>query len=324
MPEAVNHYQDRYWNDLSEVLAYLCRRATGNPDVWWMDYIKQHYAQVPRKRALVIGCGNGWVERDLYDRGIAEHFDAFDIAEHYLETAKSLRGERSIRYFASDFASFVPTERYDLIVNVAALHHACRLYGFLKRLAPSLTDEGIFVNWDYVGPSRNQYSCPQVRQMREINRRLPPRFRTPHPLRPALNDMLAGDPTEAVHAADIVHAVGCYFDFIERRDLGGGIAYQLLWNNLSEFEKHDQDARDTLSTLLREDAERTARGDVPTLFSFFICKRRQSPDRAAAWHTALREPLRESFAAATAGLYPRELPAYLLQRVASKARRLLG
>lgn len=289
-----------------------------------MDYIKQQYAQIPRKRALIIGCGNGWVERDLYDRDVAEHFDAFDVSEYYLDSAKAQRGARSINYFVSDFASFVPSGHYDLIVNVAALHHACQLYGFLQRLAPALSADGIFVNWDYVGPSRNQYPDHQLRQMEAINRRLPPRFRSSHLLRPSLRCLLASDPTEAVHAADIPHAVACYFEMIERRDLGGGIAYQLLWNNLTAFEQRDPEARAALAMLLREDDERTARGDVPTLFSFFVCKPRQVPRRAAVLHTAMREPLREKFASRFHGLYPREVWMLIAQEVRSMARRLLA
>ena len=182
MKKPVDHYQDSYWNDLPAVLAYLCRRATGRADLWWMDYFKQRYAAQPFKRGLIVACGNGWVERSLIDRGIAEHFDAFDSAEHYLKEAEAQKGTRSIRYFQSGFATFQPRERYDLIVNVAALHHAQYLYRHLSRLTGALAPGGVFVHFEYVGPSRNQYSEDHVSRMAAVNQSLPARFRTTHAL----------------------------------------------------------------------------------------------------------------------------------------------
>lgn len=242
-----------------------------------MDYVRKRYASSPFSRALVVGCGNGWVERDLFDRGIATRFDAFDVSEQYLAAAEAHRGSRDIRYFRSDFATFEPDGRYDLIVNVAALHHAQRLHGLVRKLAQAAAPDGIFVNWDYVGPSRNQYTTAQVRLMREVNESLPLRFRSRHTLRPSLRQMLATDPTEAVHSAEIIDAVSAYFDVVERRDLGGGIAYQLLWNNLAEFEKADEDARRTLQRLLELDWNYTRAGRVPTLFSFSSACRECDP-----------------------------------------------
>ena len=192
MPDA-NHYADKFWNDLPQVLSYLCRRATGDSSLWWMDYFKSNFASRPFSRGLVIGCGNGWVERDLYDRGIASHFDAFDFSAHYLEQCEQSKGARSIRYWQDSFETFNPEGTYDLIVNVAALHHARYLHSHLQKLQGALSEGGVFVNWDYTGPSRNQYSDEHVNLMRAVNEMLPARFRTPHALRPDLRTLLAGE-----------------------------------------------------------------------------------------------------------------------------------
>jgi SAM-dependent methyltransferase len=305
----INHYSDHYWNEIPQVLSYLCHRSTGDETLWWMDYIKKRYASPSRDHALIIGCGNGWVERDLYDRKIAKHFDAFDGSEHYLEEAKANKGDRAISYFQADFNSFVPERKYDLIVNVAALHHVAYLYRFTSRLANALTPYGIFVNWDYVGPSRNQYSAPQVQAMLEANEALPEHLRTPHPLKPSLFEMLMGDPTEAVHAADIFHAVEQHFEFIERRDLGGAIAYQLLWNNIEGFvAADDEKARQALNELLEQDSGVTDSRRLPTLFSFFVCRARNRRDLPRSFYRRfIFEPLREAAAKRLFGLYPSEL-----------------
>ena len=46
-----------------------------------MDYFKRQYATPRRKRGLVIGCGNGWVERDLYDCYISCYWPA-QVPDH--------------------------------------------------------------------------------------------------------------------------------------------------------------------------------------------------------------------------------------------------
>ena len=48
---SVDHYADRYWNDLPQVLRYMQRRATGDPEMWWMDHLKQEWCTPPRRRA---------------------------------------------------------------------------------------------------------------------------------------------------------------------------------------------------------------------------------------------------------------------------------
>ena len=316
----VDHYTDRFWNDLSPVLAHLCRHATGDPDLWWMDYFKRRYALPPKRRALIIGCGNGWVERDLYDRGVAEHFEAFDGSERYLAEAEANKGDRSIHYFKGDFDTVQPRGKFDLIVNVAALHHVRRLYDFVGRLANALETHGVFVNWDYVGPSRNQYSSDHLAIMERVNTQLPLRFRTPYTLRPGLKGMLVGDSSEAIHSGDIMQAVGHCFDFVENRSLGGGVAYQILWNNLGEFEKNDSKAQRVLEKLLQQDEQYTQTGQVPNLFSFFVCKKRTAKRPITHWyHRFFREPAREVFARAAGGCYPKELP-MLLWRELPKSR----
>jgi SAM-dependent methyltransferase len=317
----VDHYSDEYWNDLPGVLAYMCRRSTGDPHLWWMDYVKTRYATTPRRRALVIGCGNGWVERDLYDRGVALEFDAFDASAAYLEQAEAQRGDRPIFYRRADFATFVAERQYDLVVNVAALHHARFLYRHLAAVRRAMTSDGVFVNWDYVGPSRNQYPRSQVALMNTVNERLPERFRTPHPLAFPLHAILPTDPTEAVHSAEILGAVSIHFDFAERHDIGGGIAYQVLWNNINEFRKGDPEATQVLRDLLALDEACTDSGEVPVLFSFFVCRPRTRSSRLrAAYHERAREPARERMSRHLQDYYPTEFvraaPAIVRRRCA--------
>jgi len=319
-PAQVDHYRDEYWNELPAVISYLCRLATGDGSLWWMDHLKRKYASPPRKRALIVGCGNGWVERDLFDRGIAERFDAFDASQAYLDQAEAQRNGRPIRYALSDFASFRPAGTYDLVVNVAALHHARRLYRIFDVLRQALDDDGLLVNWEYVGPSRNQYSPAHAALLRAANESLPVRFRTSHPLVHDIQSFLSGDPTEAVHSAEIERAFADRFDVLESHPLNGGIAYPILWNNIAPFRSADPEARAGLDRLLALDEVLSTAGAVPHLFCYSIgTHRSQSVGARGCVDRWLREPVRESLAGVTGGLYPSEILAKGHRRVRARA-----
>ncbi|QGG95725.1 class I SAM-dependent methyltransferase [Actinomarinicola tropica] len=317
----VDHYADRYWNDLPAVLRYMQRRATGDPATWWMDHFKATYATPPRRRGLVIGCGNGWVERDLFDRGVCEHFDAFDFSADYLVQAEAAKGDRSISYRQSDFRSFRPEGAYDLIVNVAALHHAQHLWRHVARLADALTSDGVFVHWEYVGPRRNQYPRSQIRAMERVRDELPERFRTPHALKPSRRAAVLGDPTEAVHSDEIVDALEAFFEIEMRRDVGGGIAYQLLWNFTEPFEDEDDaEAQDALQAILRADEAQTGTSAVPPMFTYIVARPRTAATWRGRWRRFVHEPVRESLPARLEDRYPGEAVLELAERAAGRIR----
>ncbi len=303
----VKYYgMDHFWNELGPVINQLARLSTGCESDWWTRYIKRRYCTPARRRGLVMACGNGWVERALIDEGIVEEIDAFDADPAYVALARDEKGDRRINYFVSDFRSFRATQRYDLVVNHAALHHARWLYRHCGELSRAMEPHGIFVNWDYIGADRNQYDERHLDQLRRYNASMPERFRTGQELRPSLHLALQADATEAVHASEILRAISNEFDIVERHDLGGGFAYPLLWNNIAEFERDDDEAQRVLAELLEADAEALRTGIVPTLFTFVIAKPRRGRSTRALFDRRLRGPVREWAAAHTGNVYLHE------------------
>jgi len=293
---------------LPAVVRYLSRRATGSEEESWGSYLKRRYCAEPRRTALVIGCGNGWVERSMVDIGLLASVDAFDIDPANIALAEKDRGDRDINYFVSDFKSFVPQRKYDFIVNFAALHHAEYLYRVCDRLSEALTPDGLFFNWEYVGPDRNQYGPAQMAAMNAVQNQLPVRFRSPHALRASLGLMVREDKTEAVHSSEVLRAVALYFDVIEHHELGGGIAYQILWNNIDEIERDDDEATRWLAWLLEEDERTLLDGSVPSSFAFFMAGKKKTPVRPAQRYVRyVKEPVRERFSSLTGGLYLQEI-----------------
>ena len=125
-------------------------------------------------------------------------------------------------------------------------------------------------NFEYVGPSQNQYSDSHVKILEQVNDELGSRFSTIIPLRPKKSNFETGDPTEAVNADLVRPTLSRFFDIVYDRDLNGGVAYQLLWNNIEEFKKDDDDAKDAIELLISRDDQFTQEGKVPVLFWYSV------------------------------------------------------
>jgi len=267
------YYHEKYWNDLPKIQNYINQCATDNPNTTWIEDILVRFKQhIPFNRVLVVGCGNGWVERQLYDLGIGKNFDAFDMSETHLLLAKKLAKNKKIHYFKDDINNLtnIQPNSYDAIFNVGVLHHVFRLSNILWDLNKALKNNGMMFNFEYIGPAHNQYSNEHVEIMKQVNDALPSRFKTIIPLRPKISSFQKGDPSEAVNA-DLLHSsITRFFDIVYERKINGGIAYQILWNNIDEFKKTDIEAQKTIELLIAKDKQFTQDGKVPVLFWYSV------------------------------------------------------
>ena len=98
-----SHYTDKYWNNLDTVAKYKNKLSTDNEHVHWIDDISNRFNDyLPFENVLIVGCGNGWLERKLSDMNIGKNFDSFDISEKYIQEAKEKKENRNIHYFIDD------------------------------------------------------------------------------------------------------------------------------------------------------------------------------------------------------------------------------
>jgi SAM-dependent methyltransferase len=271
--KSFEYYSDQYWNDLPRIQNYINQSTTDNPNLTWINDILIRFKKyVPFNRVLIVGCGNGWVERELYDLGIGKTFDAFDISDSHLQLSKKLAGNRSINYFKDDINNLknLKLKNYDAIFNVGVLHHAFRLSKTMWELNKTLKKTGLMFNFEYIGPSYNQYSDKHVKIIKQVNDSLPSRFKTIIPLRPKLTSFQNGDPSESVNADLLLSIVTRFFNIIYERKINGGIAYPILWNNVDEFKKLDLDAQKITDLLISKDEQFTSEGKIPSLFLYSV------------------------------------------------------
>jgi SAM-dependent methyltransferase len=308
------YYQAHYWNDHELVRQYLNRRATGDADTVWYHHAGAFAGRRFRK-AFVLNCGNGWVERDLLLNGIVDDAVGVDVSPDLLDVARAeaARLDLPARYYETDVnAAAFPEDGYDVVVNHAAAHHLTHLDRVFRALWSLLPPDGWLISWDYVGPHRNQYPAAVMEAAHAVNLELPEALRAtlgyPH-----LPTMIFTDPTEAVHGELVREVIDRYFEPRHERALGGAVAYQLLTFNEAMFDCDEAERDRWVSHVVRRDEELTAAGAVPTLFSYVLAQPRPGPldpQALAAW--SAEEDARERAAASNGGVY---YPLSYLQRV---------
>jgi SAM-dependent methyltransferase len=301
------YYHSGYWNDLAPVQAYLNRRATGDPAVSWSEHLASSTGRTFAK-ALVLNCGNGWVERGLVAAGLVKEAVGVDYAEDLLVAARA-EAEKAglpLRYARLDTNTAAwPEDGFDLVINHAAGHHVAYVDRVFRSIAELLPEDGLFVSYDYVGAHRNQYPTAQWEAAWLANEALPRAFR--HELvYPHLPTMLVTDPTEAIHAELIMPVMRRYFEIEHFRALGGGVAYPVLTFNKAVFSREQDEVAPVVEQVLAADEAWTdADPEGRTLFAYVVARPRKAAlsdaEQLAVW-TAEEED-RERLAASAGGRY---------------------
>ena len=295
-----------YWNNFPEVSAHLNRLITGDPSRNWISHLASNYGRVGT--VLSLNCGNGWVEREMFQSGLIRSVVGIDISEDLLKAAaeEARRIGMPARYISMDAnAADLSGIGFDWAVNHAALHHVAYIDHLVREIFTNLPKDGLLVSYDYVGPHRNQYAWDAWSQMVQMWNAMPSSLRS-NLSYAHLKTMLAVDPTEAVHSELIVPTIGRYFDVEEKFALGGSLAYQLLFENRGLFEgRSTPEGAAWVKRIIQED-EQYARGEVErSLFAFMICRPKKQiaggEDKLDEW--TREERFREHNAAKAGGRY---------------------
>lgn len=300
------YYSGVYWNDYPLAVAEINRRATGNPKLAWYD----HFFKSQRrkfKRVLILNCGNGWLEREMYSKGYLEGSElvGVDFADDLLDAARAESKDMPFRYYKMDIntAKF-PEGDFDLVINHAAAHHIAKLNKVFVELTRIMPDDGLFLNYDYVGPHRNQYPIDQWHSAHELNLTLPSKTRQQMAY-PHLPTMLATDPSEAVHSELILPIMQRHFDIEFFKPVGGALAYLLLTHNKNLQEASRKDVENSVKAVMKADDEYTKARPEQTMFAYWLAKPKKSTANKAQLLKKFQqeEDLREKQATKRGGHY---------------------
>lgn len=301
------YYQGHYWNDYEFVYRSMNKRISGTTDNNWYQYYINTHPGKTFKKALFINCGNGWVEREMYRTGLFKEAVGVDYLQILVDEAQAKANQENLplRYYQLDInTANIPEGDYDLVVNHAGCHHIAYLNKVLHKVCELMPEDGYYLNFDFVGPHRNQYPYSQWSEIFQLNESLPKDLRQelgyPH-----LPTMLATDPTEAIHSELILEYTNRYFIIEDHKRVGGALAYPILTFNKGLQKAAADTQAEWLKYVMDKDWEFTMKYPQTSMFDYFIGK----PKKAVLKDTALlqsyqaEENLREENAAKNNGHY---------------------
>jgi SAM-dependent methyltransferase len=262
------HNKQRYklsWLESQVVIDYINNRVTQGEESWY-SILKKINNKAKFRHALIVGCGAGELERNLYQNGYFENALGVDISEKSLELAEKKAEEigiKNIKYklFNLESDDYKKLGKFDLIIVTMAAHHIENLHYFYKNLYDIIDKKnGIIVLNEYIGPNRFNHSDKVVNIINRLLSALDESYKKNYLvdgypvrnmyIRTPIEHFLKHDPSEAIRSEDIVRKLQKKFRIISYRPYGGQLNHMLLTGIIENFERENKKTADSILKLL--------------------------------------------------------------------------
>jgi SAM-dependent methyltransferase len=267
------------WMASTAVLMHLNERATGDPARDWLSSWAHRWFPGNRLRILVLGCGEGWLERAIASWPFVERIDAVDLSSEAIERAKA-QAPPKVTYGVCDLnRDKLEENAYDVVVAHMILHHVENLEHALAQIERAMKRDATLIVNEYAGPKRFQFSDDVLSRINALMAWLPARLRNGvlKRERPPLQLMIDLDPSEAVRSDELLPMIGERFEILERRDMGGTLLQHLLYEIVQNFRFDAPKERAMIELLCTYEAMLIDRGTIPC--DFVICAARKRGSR---------------------------------------------
>ncbi|MDQ2970279.1 MAG: class I SAM-dependent methyltransferase [Acidobacteriota bacterium] len=276
-----SHVENLVWTASSTVRRYLHRLVSGDPDCDWLTYVEWKHLPARVDRALVLGCGSGWLERALSQRGRFERIVACDFAPATVERARQEAqrlGYGNIEYRVLDLEHEPLDGPYGAIFANDVLHHITDLEGICSRIGAALAPDGKFLFNEYVGPNRFQYTDERMDFVNRYFRLLSDDLRR-DPFTGAViwrrerfpaEQVIREDPTEAVRSEDVLPVARASFRVEREYRYGGGLLNPLLYGIVTNFRHENSHHVSVLETLCGTEERLSDAGEIESDFFIFV------------------------------------------------------
>ena len=225
------------------VLMHLNERATGDPARDWLSSWAFRY--FTGGRVLVLGCGEGWLERAIAAWPFVDRIDATDIAPDAVARARAAAGPKQHYSILDLNRDELPADTYDVVMAHSILHHVENLEHAYAQIERTLKPEGTLIVNEYVGPNRFQVHDHVLTLINSLRDALgAPPFDRPTP-----QFMIEHDPSEAVRSEEVMPLLRERFDVLEQKELGGTILMHLLYEIVQRFRFDNPVERAIVETL---------------------------------------------------------------------------
>ena len=270
--QRARHLAHANWMANTAVLMHLNERATGDPARDWLSSWAHRWFVGDALRVLVLGCGEGWLERAVARWPFVARIDAVDFAAEAVARAReAARGIEKIHYGVADLnRDELPPDTYDVVVAHAVLHHVENLEHACAQLERTMRANATLIVNEYVGPNRFQYGDDVL----TIINTLLACIGHPPKRRPSVEEMLANDPTEAVRSEELLPFLERTFEVLERKNIGGTILQHLLYETIASFRFENPRERSILEMLCTIEAMLVDSGRIPCDYAILAARKR--------------------------------------------------
>ncbi len=261
--------------------------TTGSPDGWIIDAIGQKYLTPPPAKMLSVGCGMAFIEEQIIRAGFAEHILAYEMSGSAISAAKERVGSQPYAgrldlRCADVLTEDLPAAAFDVVFVQAAIHHFFEIEPMFQLMHRVLKPDGLLIYDEYIGPDHHLYDDHVVAIINRINACLSPGYRWDHLSKhdrehipkPDLPWMLQHDPSEGVHASQILPLTYRFFDVIDRRDYGGSLVRPFFTGILPNFDWDDPKDQTVGRLVVLLERLLVEQGAIPSYQTAVVARRR--------------------------------------------------
>jgi len=212
-----------------------------------------------------------------------------DVAENAIESARKTaqaEGLDDLSYEVADLntAKF-PPETYDVVYAHASLHHIFQLEHVLDEIKQTLKPGGLFVVYEYIGPSQMQFPRRDLELADIFLKLIPERYRKfqrrggikNEALRTSLDSMNSSDPSEGIRASEIVPLIASRFEIRHFRYVGGTLLL-LVFNEIAgNFLESDLEIIPLVDALITLDNFLIDNAVLPSYHVYLVCQKTKNP-----------------------------------------------
>jgi len=277
----------RVWTSSRVVREYLHERVSGNPACDWVTWMLHRHAAGENLRALVLGSGEGWLERALAAHPRIASVTAVDLSEAAVERAREAAARAGlsgrVRHAVADLERDpLPPGPWNLVLAHDVIHHVRGLDGLFSRISGALAPEGRLLFCEYVGPARFDYGRRREAILDEALQSLPEKYRrlpggrgmATRGNRTDPGDLALRDPSEAVRSDRILPALRASMDVLEEIPYGGSLLAPLLYELVANFRDGDPEDEAVLRGLCERESGLIASGQLPSDYLVVAARRR--------------------------------------------------
>ena len=227
------------WTDHPLIRQHFTELATVD-GVGWEAYVQRHLGR-PAHTSLDLGCGAGMRSRFVWEIGSVGTVEGLDVSADRVAEAERWRNELGLPggFRVEDVNTVqLPKNKYDLVFSAHSFHHFVELEHICAQVHDSLTDDGIFVLEEFVGPTQFQWTDLQIGIVKSLLAMVPDDLRQLRwgatklwEGRPTVEEVVAESPFESIRSAEILPIFQDTFEVVALRPLGGTLQH-LLYNGI--------------------------------------------------------------------------------------------